>query len=94
MARSASLLLPVLIFLLLGRMVGSSMTRPDAAESSGFLRVGLPLFTVVLIVLSAVALARRDHLDLSRGRHPEAASRDTAAADDDPHGARARQIAC
>jgi ABC-2 type transport system permease protein len=49
----ASLLLPILIFLLFGRFAGSR-TRPDALASSGFLRVGLPLFTVVLIVLGAV----------------------------------------
>jgi ABC-2 type transport system permease protein len=48
-----SLLLPILVFLLLGRLVGAR-TRPEALESSGFLRVGLPLFTVVLIVLGAV----------------------------------------
>jgi len=48
-----SLLLPILIFLLFGRLAGSR-TRPDALASSGFLRVGLPLFTVVLIVLGAV----------------------------------------
>jgi ABC-2 type transport system permease protein len=48
-----SLLLPILVFILLGRVVGTR-TRPEALESSGFLRVGLPLFTVVLIVLGAV----------------------------------------
>lgn len=48
-----SLLLPILVFILLGRLVGSR-TRPEALDSSGFLRVGLPLFTVVLIVLGAV----------------------------------------
>ena len=48
-----SLLLPVLIFILFGRLAGSRM-RSDALESSGFLRVGLPLFTVVLIILGAV----------------------------------------
>jgi ABC-2 type transport system permease protein len=48
-----SLLLPILVFILLGRLVGSR-TRPDAIASSGFLRVGLPLFAVVLIVLGAV----------------------------------------
>jgi ABC-2 type transport system permease protein len=48
-----SLLLPVFVFILLGRLVGGR-TRPEAIESSSFLRVGLPLFTVVLIVLGAV----------------------------------------
>ena len=48
-----SLLLPILVFILFGRIAGSRM-RPDVAGNSGFLRVGLPLFTVVLIVLGAV----------------------------------------
>ena len=48
-----SLILPILVFILLGRVIGNSM-KPEVAEASGFLRVGLPLFTVVLIVLSAV----------------------------------------
>ena len=48
-----SLVLPVLVFVLIGRLAGSRM-RPDAAEASGFLRIGLPVFTVVIIVLSAV----------------------------------------
>ena len=39
------------------------------------------------------AVARRDHRDLPRGRHPEAAARDAAAAAHHPDGARARQAA-
>jgi ABC-2 type transport system permease protein len=48
-----SLVLPVLVFILLGRLVGSRM-RPEALESSGFLRISLPVFTTLIIVLSAV----------------------------------------
>jgi ABC-2 type transport system permease protein len=48
-----SLVLPILVFVLIGRLAGSRM-RPEALGSSGFLRVSLPVFTVVLIMLSAV----------------------------------------
>jgi ABC-2 type transport system permease protein len=48
-----SLVLPLLVFVLVGRLAGSRMQGP-ALDSSGFLRIGLPVFTVVIIVLSAV----------------------------------------
>lgn len=48
-----SLVLPVLVFVLLGRLVGSRL-QPSALATNGFLRIGLPVFTVVIIVLSAV----------------------------------------
>ena len=48
-----SLVLPVLVFVLLGRLVGSRL-QPTALANNGFLRIGLPVFTVVIIVLSAV----------------------------------------
>ena len=46
-------MLPVLVFVLLGRLVGSRL-QPSALATNGFLRIGLPVFTVVIIVLSAV----------------------------------------
>src|SRR5688572_17733195 len=48
-----SLLLPVLVFVLLGRLVGSRL-QPSALATNGFLRIGLPVFTVVISGLSAV----------------------------------------
>jgi ABC-2 type transport system permease protein len=48
-----SLVLPVLVFVLLGRLGGSRL-QPSALATNGFLRIGLPVFTVVIIVLSAV----------------------------------------
>ena len=45
--------IPVLVFVVLGRMIGSRVTPPSPADS-GFLRVGLPVFASVLIAISAV----------------------------------------
>ena len=47
----------------------------------------------LLIALERGALAGHDHRDLPRGRHPQAAARDAAAAAHDPDRARARQAA-
>jgi ABC-2 type transport system permease protein len=48
-----SLAMPILVFVLLGGVAGSRL-RPDSLAASGFLRVSLPVFAVILVVLSAV----------------------------------------
>ena len=44
---------PVLIFVVLGRVAGRTLA-PPALAASGFVRVGLPVFASVLIAISAV----------------------------------------
>ena len=57
MGAFGSILLPVLVFVVVGRMTGGRLAQSSVAIS-GFLRVGLPVFASVLISLSAV-LGRR-----------------------------------
>ncbi len=44
---------PVLVFVVLGRVVGRRVA-PSSLASSSFIRVGLPVFASVLIAISAV----------------------------------------
>src|SRR5450631_1658303 len=48
-----SIILPVLVFLVVGRLFGSGR-MPNARATAGFLRVGLPVFVSVLIAISGV----------------------------------------
>jgi ABC-2 type transport system permease protein len=48
-----SIILPVLVFLVVGRLLGGGRL-PSAIATAGFLRVGLPVFVSVLIALSGV----------------------------------------
>lgn len=48
-----TLVVPVLIFLVLGRVVGHRLS-PASLASNSFIRVGLPVFATVLIAISAV----------------------------------------
>src|SRR5271169_6422556 len=48
-----SILFPVLVFVVAGRMVGGRVT-PASPAFAGFVRVGLPVLASVLIALSAV----------------------------------------
>ncbi len=48
-----TILIPVVIFVGLGRVVGRRISRPSPA-ASGFLRVDLPVFAAVMIAISAV----------------------------------------
>jgi ABC-2 type transport system permease protein len=49
-----TILIPVVIFVGLGRLAGGNRREPAALEVSGLLRVDLPVFTAVLIAISAV----------------------------------------
>jgi ABC-2 type transport system permease protein len=53
MGAVGTLLIPVLVFVMVGRFMGGRIT-PGAIASAGFVRVGLPVFASVLIALSAV----------------------------------------
>jgi ABC-2 type transport system permease protein len=48
-----SIVIPVLVFLVVGRIIGGRVAPPALAESR-FINVGLPVLTAILIVLSAV----------------------------------------
>src|SRR5207245_1697266 len=48
-----SILLPALVFVLVGRFMGGRL-QPSAVAASEFVRVGLPVFVSVLIALSGV----------------------------------------
>jgi ABC-2 type transport system permease protein len=48
-----SILFPVLLFLVVGRVMGGRLT-PGSMAGAGFVRVGLPVFVAVLISLSGV----------------------------------------
>ena len=48
-----SILFPVLVFVVLGRLLGGPVTSSSTA-AAGFVRVGLPVFAAVLISLSGV----------------------------------------
>ncbi|MGD0359582.1 MAG: ABC transporter permease [Bryobacteraceae bacterium] len=48
-----SIVLPVLVFLVVGRMLGGGR-MPGAMAAAGFIRVGLPVLVAVLIALSGV----------------------------------------
>lgn len=48
-----SIVIPVLVFVLVGRVVGARLT-PSALTESSFVRAGLPVFASVLITISAV----------------------------------------
>src|SRR5271168_2418359 len=51
-----SILFPVLVFVVAGRMLGGRVTPGAiiASGTSGFVRVGLPVFAAVLVALSGV----------------------------------------
>jgi ABC-2 type transport system permease protein len=53
MGAFGSILIPVLVFVVLGRMMGGRFAA-SSASAAGFLRVGLPVFASVLITLSGV----------------------------------------
>jgi ABC-2 type transport system permease protein len=53
MGAVGSILFPVLIFVVLGRMMGGRLTQSSIAAAS-FVRVGLPVFASILIALSGV----------------------------------------
>ena len=69
----------------------------DPARPSGtageFVSVGLPVLGVDPDRAERGDVARHDRLDLPRGRHPQAAARDAAAAPHHSDGPRARQAA-
>src|ERR1043166_7177680 len=48
-----SILFPVVVFVLVGRLTGARLT-PKSLSAGGFLRVGLPVLVSVLIALSGV----------------------------------------
>ena len=48
-----SIVLPVLVFVVAGRLLGGGL-MPKALAATGFLRVGVPVFVSVLIALSSV----------------------------------------
>ena len=48
-----SILFPVLVFVVVGRLLGGRLT-PSSIAATGFVRVGLPVFVSVLIALSGV----------------------------------------
>jgi ABC-2 type transport system permease protein len=48
-----SILFPVLVFVVVGRILGGRLT-PSSIAAAGFVRVGLPVFVSVLIALSGV----------------------------------------
>src|SRR5580693_1944547 len=53
MGAVGSILFPVLIFIVVGRMMGGRLNQASTA-AAGFVRVGLPVFASVLIALSGV----------------------------------------
>jgi len=53
MGAFGSILLPVLVFVVMGRVTGGRLPASSAA-ATGFLRVGLPVFASVLIAISGV----------------------------------------
>ena len=53
MGAFGSIVLPVLVFVVVGRMAGGRVT-PTSLAAAGFMRTGLPVFASVLIALSAV----------------------------------------
>jgi ABC-2 type transport system permease protein len=48
-----SILFPVLVFVVVGRLLGGRLT-PGSIAATGFIRVGLPVFASVLVALSGV----------------------------------------
>jgi len=48
-----SILFPVLVFVVAGRLLGGRLT-PGSMAANGFVRVGLPVFAAVLVALSGV----------------------------------------
>lgn len=48
-----TIVIPVLVFIVAGRIVGRGLT-PNALAASGFIRIGLPVLASVLIAISAV----------------------------------------
>jgi len=53
MGAFGSILFPVLIFVVVGRMMGGRITQ-SSISAAGFVRVGLPVFASILIALSGV----------------------------------------
>jgi hypothetical protein len=56
MGAFGSILLPVLVFVVVGRLMGGRLPQSSIA-AGGFLRVGLPVFASILIALSGVLFA-------------------------------------
>jgi ABC-2 type transport system permease protein len=54
MGAFGSILLPVLLFVVVGRVTRGRLPAGSVAAAAGFLRVGLPVFASVLIALSGV----------------------------------------
>ena len=73
-----TVVMPVLVFIVLGRMLGQRRAGP-AAGRRGVVGVDVPILGAMLIALERRAVARHDHLDLPRRRHPQAAAGDAAA---------------
>src|SRR3984957_17951069 len=53
MGAFGSILFPVLVFVVVGRLMGGRVT-PSSIAATGFLRVGLPVLASVLVALSGV----------------------------------------
>ena len=48
-----TIVVPVLVFLVVGRIIGGR-SAPPALAANNFIKVGLPVLTAILIVISAV----------------------------------------
>jgi len=76
--------IPVLVFVVTGRIVGHSLA-PASLAASSFITAGLPVLASVLIAISAV-LSLVTIISIYReGGHSETASRYSLAPPDDPH---------
>ena len=72
--------LPVLIFVVFGRVVGPRGPPDAAGVPRCVIGVDLPILAALLIAIEHRAVAGRDHRDLPRGRHSQAPAGDAAAA--------------
>jgi ABC-2 type transport system permease protein len=54
MGAFGSIILPVLVFLIVGKVVGGRITPTGSFAAANFLRTGLPVFVAILIALSGV----------------------------------------
>ena len=84
---------PVLVFVVMGRLVGGRHQHRVRQVPGRSCRRGPPRACGAADRAERRAVARHHHLDLPRGRHPQAASRHAAAAAHDPDRARAREAA-
>ena len=92
-ARFGTILIPVLVFVVLGRLARRRPARASLAAGRDSCASVCRCFVVGAHRAQRRAVARHDHLDLPRGRHPQAAARHAAPPADDPHRARAGQTA-